>query len=69
MDCPDCDGAGEVYRNPSWIGDPQCVESATCSTCRGDGAIEVVPCLCGEEEAWQCECSPLWRLAYSQGLT
>ena len=40
MTCPDCDGGGEVHWNPSPINDPQCVETARCPTCRGDGAID-----------------------------
>lgn len=37
--CPECEGSGEVHWNPSRIGDPQCVESANCPTCRGYGAV------------------------------
>jgi DnaJ-class molecular chaperone len=36
--CQQCDGGGEIAWNPSHIGDPQCVETATCPRCDGSGA-------------------------------
>lgn len=33
--CTRCDGGGEVYWNPSHIGDPQLEQSAPCPRCDG----------------------------------
>jgi DnaJ-class molecular chaperone len=33
--CLRCDGGGEVYWNPSHIGDPQLEQSAPCPRCDG----------------------------------
>jgi len=37
--CPACDGTGELYRNDSAIGDPQCEYGLACGRCGGEGEI------------------------------
>lgn len=39
--CPRCHGAGEVSWNPSRSNDPQCVETARCAHCGGEGSLEL----------------------------
>jgi hypothetical protein len=37
--CPTCDGAGEVFWNPSRVRDPQCEMSQICRECGGSGQV------------------------------
>ena len=39
-ECPVCHGSGEERWNPSRTGDPQCVESAPCRRCDGQGFLD-----------------------------
>lgn len=38
--CSRCHGSGEVHRNPSPIGDPQCAEDYPCDRCDGTGTTD-----------------------------
>ncbi len=40
IDCPSCQGTGEVYRNDSGCGDPQCEYGVTCGECIGTGEVQ-----------------------------
>lgn len=39
IDCPSCHGTGEIYRNDSGSGDPQCEYGLACAHCGGEGEI------------------------------